>query len=295
MDELVDKEELLETQEEMLVNDKERINELEKLLALEKEKNEKVDLELAKCKETITSLESSNVALQDKHNVLVKTHNELEVQFDTLWSSTSSSSCANKSTKASTSVGCERCYKLNVDTNACVSHKKTIDALESKVNSLMAQALEIKKKNDDEKVKYARSVHVNTRRPHVKSGIGYTGGAKHNARENTKGQTFIKFAKEGTYQKKQEKSKMANRVSHAYHANAHAYHAHDNVHASNASQILFRTFDASYVLMKNVHGKVYAKYVGPRNKKSKTCVWVPKSLVANVKGPNMVWVPKNKT
>jgi hypothetical protein len=55
----------------------------------------------------------------------------------------------------------------------------------------------------------------------------------------------------------------------------------------------FKTFDASYVLT-NKSGKVVAKYVGGKHKSSKTCVWVPKVLVSNVKGPKTVWVPKNK-
>jgi hypothetical protein len=41
-------------------------------------------------------------------------------------------------------------------------------------------------------------------------------------------------------------------------------------------------------------GKVVVKYVGGKHKDSKTCVWVPKVLVSNVKGPKTVWVPKNK-
>jgi hypothetical protein len=52
-------------------------------------------------------------------------------------------------------------------------------------------------------------------------------------------------------------------------------------------------FDASYVLT-NKSGKVVAKYVGAKHKGSKTCVWVPKVLISNVKGPKTVWVPKNK-
>jgi hypothetical protein len=39
---------------------------------------------------------------------------------------------------------------------------------------------------------------------------------------------------------------------------------------------------------------LHAKYVGGKHKGSKTCVWVPKVLVSNVKGPKTVWVPKNK-
>jgi hypothetical protein len=63
--------------------------------------------------------------------------------------------------------------------------------------------------------------------------------------------------------------------------------------ASNDSNISFKTFDASYVLT-NKSGKVVAKYVGGKHKGSKTCVWVPKVLVSNVKGPKTIWVPKIK-
>jgi 3D (Asp-Asp-Asp) domain-containing protein len=63
--------------------------------------------------------------------------------------------------------------------------------------------------------------------------------------------------------------------------------------ASNEPNISFKTYDASYVLT-NKSGKVVAKYVGGKHKGSKTCVWVPKVLVSNVKGPKTVWVPKIK-
>jgi hypothetical protein len=63
--------------------------------------------------------------------------------------------------------------------------------------------------------------------------------------------------------------------------------------ASNDHNISFKTFDASYVLT-NKSGKLVAKYVGGKRKGSKTCVWVPKVLVSNVKGPKTIWVLKNK-
>jgi hypothetical protein len=63
--------------------------------------------------------------------------------------------------------------------------------------------------------------------------------------------------------------------------------------SSNEPIISFKTFDASYVLTIK-SGKVVAKYVGAKHKGSKTCVWVPKVLVSNVKRPKTVWVPKNK-
>jgi hypothetical protein len=63
--------------------------------------------------------------------------------------------------------------------------------------------------------------------------------------------------------------------------------------ASHEHNISFKTFDASYVLT-NKSGKVVAKYVGGKHNSPKTCVWVPKVLVSNVKGPKTIWVPKNK-
>jgi hypothetical protein len=63
--------------------------------------------------------------------------------------------------------------------------------------------------------------------------------------------------------------------------------------ASNDHNISFKTSDASYVLT-NKSGKIVAKYVGGKHKGSKTCVWVPKVLVSNAKGPKTIWVPKVK-
>jgi hypothetical protein len=54
------------------------------------------------------------------------------------------------------------------------------------------------------------------------------------------------------------------------------------VDASNEHSTSFKTFDASFVLT-NKSGKVVAKYVGGKHKSPKTCVWVPKVLVSNVK------------
>jgi hypothetical protein len=48
-------------------------------LKLEKDKNEEHAQELAKGKETISSLEGSIGALQDSYDVLQKTHKDLEV------------------------------------------------------------------------------------------------------------------------------------------------------------------------------------------------------------------------
>jgi hypothetical protein len=65
------------------------------------------------------------------------------------------------------------------------------------------------------------------------------------------------------------------------------------VNASNEHSVSFKTFDASFVFT-NKLGKVVTKYVVGKHKSPKICVWVPKVLVSNVKGPKTVWVLKNK-
>jgi hypothetical protein len=74
----------------------------------------------------------------------------------------------------------------------------------------------------------------------------------------------------------------------------HVHHvSHTLKNASNGPTMLYRTYDASYVLhCKN--DKVVARNVGPKCKGSKTCVWVPKSYVTNLVGPNKSWVPKSQ-
>jgi hypothetical protein len=68
----------------LLVQERKISEELKKLLALEKSKVEKVDQELAKNKETSCSLKSSIGALQGEYDVLLKTHQDVKVQFDAL-------------------------------------------------------------------------------------------------------------------------------------------------------------------------------------------------------------------
>jgi hypothetical protein len=118
--------------------------------------------------------------------------------------------------------------------------------------------------------------------PHIKNGIDYKMGDKHNTRVNTKGQKFIKFTKANIQQEKKQSTKITNNVSHSY------------ANSSHVSHISYHNFNASYVLMRNKIGKIVALHIGPHHKRPKTCVWVSKVIVSNVKGPKQVWVPKNK-
>jgi hypothetical protein len=118
------RDELLEQQEELLIQERKCNVELKKLLALEKGKVEKLDQELTKSKEATCNLKSSIGALQGQHDVLQKTHHDLEVQFDARWSSISKTSSNLEASQASTSKGCETCY--NLDVNASYSNVKKV-------------------------------------------------------------------------------------------------------------------------------------------------------------------------
>ena len=53
-------------------------------------------------------------------------------------------------------------------------------------------------------------------------------------------------------------------------------------------------FNPSYVLCRASDGHVYAKFVGSLHEYIEWSIWVPKTLVTNIKGPITKWVPKTK-
>jgi hypothetical protein len=72
-------------------------------------------------------------------------------------------------------------------------------------------------------------------------------------------------------------------ISRRHHVSSHA-----PKNASNGPTMLYQTYDASFVLLcKN--NKVVARSLGPKCKRDKTCIWVPKSYVTNLVGPNKSW------
>ena len=53
-------------------------------------------------------------------------------------------------------------------------------------------------------------------------------------------------------------------------------------------------FNPSYLLRHASDGHVYAKFVGSSYEYIEWSIWVPKTLVTNIKGPITKWVPKTK-
>jgi hypothetical protein len=62
---------------------------------------------------------------------------------------------------------------------------------------------------------------------------------------------------------------------------------------STSPTAIYHTCDASFVMLcKN--DKVVARSLGPKCKRDKTCIWVQKSVVTKLVGPNKSWVPKTQ-
>jgi hypothetical protein len=119
----------------------------------------------------------------------------------------------------------------------------------------------------DEKVEYARSAFLNARKPHIKSGISYKTGNKHNSRVNTKGQEFIKFTKGNIQHEKKQSIKTTNNASYSY------------ANASHVSHMSYHDFNASYVLMRNKLGKLLSCILGHTTRGYRLVCGCPSALL----------------
>jgi hypothetical protein len=263
-------------------------NENEKLLAKAKE--------LDVCNVTISDLRDNNDILRAKI-----------VELKTCKPSTSTTEHVTI---------CTRYRDINID--AIHDHMALIKQQNDHIAKLDAKIAEHDLEN--EKFKFARSMLYSGRRPRIKDGIGFQKGD--NVKLSAPPKRLSNFVKgkapmpqdnEGyiLYPAGYPESKIRrthSRKSHSGPNHAFMYKGETSSSrqstraklpkkkapiASNDHDISFKTFDASYVLT-NKSGKVVAKYVGGKHKGSKTCVWVPKVLVSNDKGPKTIWVPKVK-
>jgi hypothetical protein len=225
------------------------------------------------------------------------------------------STCKHSTSTVEHVTICTRCRDINVD--AILDHLALIKKQNDHIAQLSAKINEHDLENEN--FKFARSMLYKGRRPGIKNGIGFQQGdnVKLNAPKKlsnfVKGKAPMVQDNEGYILYPAGYPEHKNRRIHSRKSHSGSHHAfmykseasssRQSTHAklpkkktpiaSNEPNISFKTFDASYVLT-NKSGKVVAKYVGGKHKGSKTCVWVPKVLVSNVKGPKTVWVPKNK-
>jgi hypothetical protein len=314
-----EKDELLDSQEDFLIKENKKIVKLKNAYAHEVEKCENLTKELSMCHDSISSLRTENANLISKIEKLNICNDSISCLRDEnarLKSKIEELNTCKPSTSTDEHVSiCTRCRDVNVE--AVDDHLAMIKQQNDHIAKLTAKIVEHELENEN--FKFPRSMLYNGRCSGIKDGIAFQQGSnvKLNAPKRlsnfVKGKAPMVQDNEGYILYPANYSKHKNRKIHvgkphnvSYHAFMYKNEASSSRHtthvkmprkkipaASNEHNVSFKTFDASYVLT-NKSGKVVDKYVEGKHKSPKTCVWVPKVLVSNVKGPKTVWVPKNK-
>ena len=298
IDALNEKDRILEKQEDLLYEEHDKFVSAQNSLALEVKRNGILSCELSTCNETISSLKG-------EINVLTA---KLEV---------ASNSCVENITI------CTRCKDFDV--NACSEHLVSISKLNDEVASLNAQLKTSKSEVD--KIKFARDAYTVGRHPSIKDGLGFKREAKNLT--SHKAPIFVKekgkapmasSAKRNhafLYHNRRHARNAYNDFdshvydSHAMFASSSSY-KHDRdmcrrnvVHMPrrnfahvprkvvNKPSTIYYACNAPFAICRK-DKKVIARKLGIRCKGDKTCIWVPKTIVTNLVGPNKSWVPKTQ-
>jgi hypothetical protein len=292
IDALNEKDRLLERLEDILYEEHDKFVSVQKSLALEIKRNELLSSELSICNESISSLKILNDDLKAKLEVLNK-----------------SSPCVEHV------VICNRCKDFNVD--ACDEHLISISKLNDEVASLNAQLKTCK--SDFDKLKFARDAYTIGRHPSIKDGLGFKREAKNLTSQRApifnkeKGKAPMASSSQKNhafiYDRKFSRNTHHNRSYNAYDSHAMIASSSSFVHGRNMprknvvhhmprkvhneSATIFHACNTDFVLScKNK--KVIARKLGAKCKGDKTCIWVPKTIVTNLVGPNKSWVPKTQ-
>jgi hypothetical protein len=295
IDALNEKDKLLEKQEDILYEEHDKFVSVQKSLALEIKRNEMLSSVLSACHESVFSLKELNDELNAK-----------------LEKANATSSCVEHV------VICNRCKDVNID-----EHVVTIAKLNNEVASLNAQLKTCKV--DFDKLKFARDAYNVGRHPSIKDGLGFRKETKNLTSQRTsdpKGKGKAPMAsssqKNHAYIYDRKFNRRAHNdgcydhdvlpsyhISHAMIASSSTYvysrnrprriHAMSHVprRECNGPTTVFHAYNASFVLLcKNE--KIVARKFGSKCKEDKTGIWVSKTVVTNLAGPNKSWVPKTQ-
>jgi hypothetical protein len=94
-------------------------------------------------------LEGEKLEFQKSSESLKTSHIALEVQLDNLKNNaTTTSNDALSNSKASTSNGCSRCYKIDI--NACATNISEMNAMKKEIARLSNSLIDAKRKNPRE-------------------------------------------------------------------------------------------------------------------------------------------------
>ena len=113
--------------------------------------------------DTIASLKNEKSIAQESLTRLEEKYQNLELNFNTLWASTLASPKATKDSNVSTSNGCKRCYKINV--NAYATNLVEIEKKDKEIHTLKNGCKCQEQSN--------KTIYKSSRHPSIKEGIGY--------------------------------------------------------------------------------------------------------------------------
>jgi hypothetical protein len=248
-----EKDDLLECQEDLLVKENKKFVKLKNAYALEVEKCENLSKELSMCNDSISCLRIEN-------DDLIAKIKELNV-------------CKPSTSTVEHVTICTRCKDVNVD--AIDDHLAMIKEQNDHIAKLNAKIAEHELENG--KFKFSRSMLYNGTHPRIKDGIGFQQGNQSNIKLNAPKNKLLNFVKgkapivqdrEGyiLYPENYPEHKIRkiyarkphNVSHHAFMYSNEASSSRHSIHikmpknkivnASNEHNILFKTFDASYVL-----------------------------------------------
>jgi hypothetical protein len=206
---------------------------------------------------------------------------------------------------------CNRCKDFDID--ACSEHLVSISKLNDELASLNAQLKTSKSEFD--KLKFARDAYTIGRHPSIKDGLGFKREAKnltsHMASSAKKNHAFMYHDRRQSRNAYRSCNAYDAFDSHAMFASSSSYmHGRDmsrrnvihhmprrnvvNVPRNvNEPSTIYHACNASFAICRK-NKKVIARKLGAKCKGDKTCIWVPKTIVTNLVGPNKSWVPKTQ-
>jgi hypothetical protein len=301
---------LLEKQEGILYEEHDKLVNVENL-ALEVKKNEILSSELSSCHESISSLKSLNVDLNariEKLNIASSSVEHVSIcnrckDFDIdVYNDHASTICKLNDGVANLNAQLKICkneyekIKFARDANTIGRHPSIKDGLgfQKGTKKLTSQ----RASNLIEKVKaplassshsfHDKKIHAYLY-AHVKNASNVSHIAHHDVCYD---HVVLPVCQDAHAMITSSSSSYVHGSSRPRHR-AHHDVSHMPRNASNGPTMCYHTYEASYVLhCKN--DKVDAKNVGPKCKGGKTCIWVPKSYVTYIVGPNKSWVPKSQ-
>ena len=174
-----------------LAEEKGKVEKLTIELSLANDSKEKLSKEHSLCNDSLTSLKNEHSISQESLSSLQERFNLLEQSYEKLWTSTSTSSSAIVDSNASTSDGCKRCYKIDI--NACVTN---LDELDKKNKEIHRLKMLVKNGCKCQVEKKGTVNFKPMRHPSIKDGVGYNKyGGKSNGRDMVNGIPCVRFNK----------------------------------------------------------------------------------------------------